>query len=245
MPLVDSAPCGPHFLVLVHGRAIVEITPSGQKAMNVLQGTLLPEGLLADNAAQMRATTGCEVYRVRQSEFRVVVSPTTKWLGTFNRLEKEAYSSCRAQLRSARAVRQFSRSRSKAAVSQTLIPLDRGLSDPSTPAGGGVRQQLSPDISRVWSAPDLNIQPGSLIPVTQHQLDDYFRPCTPQPIPSRQFEKALPALGMNRKVSKGPLANFDQPSAMGRCSSSPACDSRSASQVTSLERTGTKPRRGF
>jgi len=89
MPLVDSSPCGPHFLVLVHGRANIEITPSGQKAMQAFQGTLLPEGLLAENAARMRATTGCEVYRVRQSEFQVVVSSTTEWLGMFNRLEKE------------------------------------------------------------------------------------------------------------------------------------------------------------
>jgi len=201
MPLVDSSPCGPHFLVLVHGRAIIEITHSGHEAMKVLQGTLLPEGLLADNAARMRATIGCEVYRVRQSEFKVLVSQTTDWLNTFHRLEKEAYSSCRARLKSARAVCQFSRTRSKAVVPQVHVAWDR----PPTPSGGAVRRQA-----------------GSFNPLIQHQLTlDDVRPSTPQPIPSRRLAKTLPALCLDSNGSKGPLRNFDLPSAVGRCYSSP------------------------
>jgi len=196
----------------------------------------LPEGLLADNAARMRATTGCEVYRVRQSEFKAVVSSTTEWLGTFQRLEKEAFSSCRARLKSARAVCQFSRTRGKAAGSQALIAWDQ----PPTPTSSGVRQQASLDIPRVRSAPSLTIQADSLSPVAQHQLtvDDYFRPCTPQPIPSRLLAMTLPALGMNKKDRKKPLANFNQPSAIGRCSSSPGKPVSRRSQASRKQRQG-------
>jgi hypothetical protein len=90
--------------------------------MKVGAGSLLPEGLLAENSAKLKAATRCEAYRIRQSDFRVAVGPHVDWRGPFLLLEKEAYKSCLARLKSAKAVCQLTRSRSLSQISSVYKP---------------------------------------------------------------------------------------------------------------------------
>jgi len=113
-PLPDSSPCGPHFLVMARGRATVEIALSGLPVQNVARGAPLSEGLAAEHGAVVRAVTACELYRVRQSDFRIAVGSDVRWLGDFLSLERQTWDGLRARLKSAEGVCRVSQSPKRA-----------------------------------------------------------------------------------------------------------------------------------
>mmetsp|Transcript_52026 Transcript_52026/g.139334 ORF Transcript_52026/g.139334 Transcript_52026/m.139334 type:complete len:239 (-) Transcript_52026:56-772(-) len=115
--LADDSPCGPHFLVLVRGRATVEMTSNGIPVQNIIRGTPLSEGLVAENGACIRAVTSCEAYRVRHSDFRTAVGADVRWLGDFLNLERQSWEALRERLKSAKGVGRLFKIKKKRSVS--------------------------------------------------------------------------------------------------------------------------------
>jgi len=103
-PLASSGPCGPCFAVLVQGRLAVEVGDNHESILTVLAGSYVPESLVAEHGACLRAETDCEAYRVRQSDFAVAVESSRsaqEWIWRFRMAERTAQEKMRSRLRSA------------------------------------------------------------------------------------------------------------------------------------------------
>lgn len=117
-PLPDSDPCGPHVGILVHGRAVVTISPDDKEVMPIQPGSLIVEGLLADFHARVRVlSSDCEIYRMRRMELeaaarlgcprgkpRSVTQEVADWFYQFRLLEKEARSRLHERLNNAKGL---------------------------------------------------------------------------------------------------------------------------------------------
>lgn len=102
-PLLDTSPGGPHFGVLAHGRAVLELGSDGRSVMPMVAGGLFLEGLAAEFGARLRATSACEGYRIRCVDFQVAVSSIPVAFGWYYRyqlLEKETRQHVRVRLTS-------------------------------------------------------------------------------------------------------------------------------------------------
>lgn len=103
-PLSDGCPDGPHFSVLVRGRARLEMANDGRWVASLKAVSFLPEGLVAGHGAVVRAEVACEAYRVRQADFLVAAGavPQAAWSGAHPPL-KDWYERCRLLEREARS----------------------------------------------------------------------------------------------------------------------------------------------
>jgi len=106
-PIHDYDPCGPHFGVLVRGRAVMETASEGRMVQALVPGALFPEGPAAEYGVHVRALTACEGYRVRQVDFLVAVysvPSSQEWFYRFKLLERETRSHLCARLSAVRGV---------------------------------------------------------------------------------------------------------------------------------------------
>lgn len=71
-PAPDSHPSGPHFGVLVTGLAHLELS-TGRYISRMRAGSYVPEGLLAEHDAILRAASNCFSYRIPQYDFLLAV----------------------------------------------------------------------------------------------------------------------------------------------------------------------------
>lgn len=71
-PAPDSHPSGPHFGVLVTGLAHLELS-TGRYISRMRAGSYVPEGLLAEHDAILRAASNCLAYRIPQYDFLLAV----------------------------------------------------------------------------------------------------------------------------------------------------------------------------
>jgi len=109
--LSDRSPCGPHFSVLVRGRAELvhinsqmEVVADARVVMALSPGSMIIEGTVADYSACLRAKTACELYRVRQSDFMIAVLSVPaahEWFYRFRLLERETKDRYLMRLKSA------------------------------------------------------------------------------------------------------------------------------------------------
>jgi len=102
-PIRDDDPCGPYFTVILRGRVTVEVSMDHHAVMVLTPGSLLPEGLVAEYGAHLRADTACEAYRIRQTDFNVAIhsnASTERWIWRYRLQEKGVYDHLRARLES-------------------------------------------------------------------------------------------------------------------------------------------------
>mmetsp|Transcript_50552 Transcript_50552/g.90724 ORF Transcript_50552/g.90724 Transcript_50552/m.90724 type:complete len:1564 (-) Transcript_50552:67-4758(-) len=103
-PTPDSGHGGPHFGVLVSGRACFEVGSDTRPIFHISQGFLVPEGLVAKHNARLRALTACDYYTVRKSDFVSAVDsiPVAQaWYPRFRLLEKQVRRQLITRLQSA------------------------------------------------------------------------------------------------------------------------------------------------
>jgi CRP-like cAMP-binding protein len=103
-PSGNRDPRGPSYGVLARGRAQLEL-PDNQVVMKVVSGSLVPEGLVSEYGAGLRAMSRCEAYRFLEIDFMTVVAsfPSAKeWLHRFRLLQVETCNHFAARLRSVR-----------------------------------------------------------------------------------------------------------------------------------------------
>jgi CRP-like cAMP-binding protein len=106
-PLPDSDPCGPHFGVMVKGRALLETCEEGRLVVALTPGSLLPEGMAAEYNTRARAITHCEAYRIRQNDFLVTVysMPSAQdWFYRFRLLERQTRAHINSRLDAVKGV---------------------------------------------------------------------------------------------------------------------------------------------
>eukprot|EP00929_Paragymnodinium_shiwhaense_P028916 TRINITY_DN16688_c0_g1_i1.p1 TRINITY_DN16688_c0_g1~~TRINITY_DN16688_c0_g1_i1.p1 ORF type:complete len:1341 (-),score=339.09 TRINITY_DN16688_c0_g1_i1:142-4164(-) len=107
-PLSDSSPNGPHFMILVKGRASL-IVGDGPSVMTLLATgrNVLPEGLASKYGAHIHAVTACDFYRIRMCDFLLAehsAAPGTKWLSHFRKQYVEEGEYIDTRLGNARGV---------------------------------------------------------------------------------------------------------------------------------------------
>merc|ERR1719188_1078545 len=118
-PLAETDPCGPHFMVFVEGKAVLEMerapeserTPGRSKVaaervgvLPLQPGSLLLEGVAAEFSTYVRAITPCEVYRVKMMDLQVAVASMhspVDWLPRFQMLCGESHVETRQRGNSA------------------------------------------------------------------------------------------------------------------------------------------------
>ncbi|CAJ1392436.1 unnamed protein product [Effrenium voratum] len=104
-PFPDSHPSGPHFSVLVSGTADLEMA-SGKPITRLRAGSYIPEGLLAENGALVRANSTCLAYRVPQYDLLVTVGSQPEcreWYDRCRGLEQQVRQSLLPRLRNAKS----------------------------------------------------------------------------------------------------------------------------------------------
>ncbi|CAE7612101.1 unnamed protein product [Symbiodinium natans] len=112
LPMPDSHPSGPHFGVLVAGFAHVEV--DGRRVSRLKAGSFVPEGVLADSGALIRAASNCLAYRVQQYDLLLAVGSRPDC--------RDWYDRCRDHERQAReALLQRLRTAIKAPTSVSTI----------------------------------------------------------------------------------------------------------------------------
>lgn len=103
-PISDDDPCGPYYAFVVQGRATVEIGHERHIVYTLVTGSLFVESLAAHYGAIIRAESACEVCRVRQSDFLMVVGASTSaandWIWRFKVTEKVAFEKLHKRLQS-------------------------------------------------------------------------------------------------------------------------------------------------
>jgi len=110
LPRSDSGPNGPHFTIIVKGRASIVLGgrfENGPPVMNLLPSSLLPEGLTSKYGARVEAVTHLEAYRVRMCDFLLAehTAPlSTRWIGQFKKMYTAAKDHMDTRLGSARGV---------------------------------------------------------------------------------------------------------------------------------------------
>jgi CRP-like cAMP-binding protein len=101
-----SHPGGPHFGVLASGRAVIEMRheedPSKRiKVLPLSPGDLLMEDVASEFGMELRATSACEVFRVRRIDFRTALArapaAAEQWHPHFRMLEVEAVKVLRSR----------------------------------------------------------------------------------------------------------------------------------------------------
>merc|ERR1712232_736790 len=106
-PACDTCPVGPYFAVLAKGRAL--LVTDEYTITTMLAGLVITEGLAADYQAYVRATTFCEIYRIRMVDLLLAVSSgdaaTKKWFSGFTMLKREAWEHMYGRLISAHGAR--------------------------------------------------------------------------------------------------------------------------------------------
>lgn len=107
VPLPDSDTCGPHFGILVKGKAVLETIEESRLVTVLSPGSLLPEGMAAEFRTHCRAITHCEAYRVRQNDFLVAVysmPSAQEWFYRFRLLDKQVRAHLSSRLSAVRGV---------------------------------------------------------------------------------------------------------------------------------------------
>lgn len=106
-PAPDDNPYGPFFAVMARGHARVEMEMEARFVTTVRAGEIVHEGLVADYNAYFRATSLCEVYRLREFDYQVALKtlpPTGPWFQEFQVLFKKHLDRLRTRLNAARGV---------------------------------------------------------------------------------------------------------------------------------------------
>mmetsp|Transcript_38008 Transcript_38008/g.60223 ORF Transcript_38008/g.60223 Transcript_38008/m.60223 type:complete len:559 (-) Transcript_38008:190-1866(-) len=106
-PLPDDHPCGPHFGIMVKGKALLETTEEKRLVTALTPGSLFPEGLAAAYNTRARAVTHCEAYRIRQYDFLVAVysMPSAQdWFYRFRLMERQTIMHLKSRLSSVKGV---------------------------------------------------------------------------------------------------------------------------------------------
>ncbi|CAE7707091.1 unnamed protein product [Symbiodinium sp. CCMP2456] len=102
LPMPDSHPAGPHFGVLVAGFAHIEV--GGRRVSRLKAGSFVPEGVLADSGAIIRAASNCLAYRVPQYDLLLAVGsrPDCRdWYDRCREHERQAREALGQRLRTA------------------------------------------------------------------------------------------------------------------------------------------------
>lgn len=102
LPMPDSHPAGPHFGVLVAGFAHIEV--GGRRVSRLKAGSFVPEGVLADSGAIIRAASNCLAYRVPQYDLLLAVGsrPDCRdWYDKCREHERQAREALGQRLRTA------------------------------------------------------------------------------------------------------------------------------------------------
>lgn len=108
-PLPDNDPCGPHFGIMVKGKALIETIEEQRMVTALVPGALFPEGLAAEYNTRARAVTHCEGYRVRQNDFLVAVysmPSAQEWFYRFRLLDKQTRAHLNLRLSAVKGVRE-------------------------------------------------------------------------------------------------------------------------------------------
>jgi len=108
-PLSDLDACGPHFGVLVKGKAALETVEEQRFVCMLTAGSLIPEGLCSEYRTHIRAITPCEGYRVRQNDFLVSVysmPSAQEWFYRFRLMDRRTRAHLSSRLSSVRGVTQ-------------------------------------------------------------------------------------------------------------------------------------------
>jgi len=138
-PMSDRSACGPHFSVLVRGRAHVEMSCDSRDVMALMPGSLIIEGLLAEFDAQVSAKSACELYRVRQSDFMIAVLSVPaahEWFYRYRLLERETKDRFLTRLKSAQGAKNASSRRpASASAGRPLYLLDTAETKPPSRPG--------------------------------------------------------------------------------------------------------------
>lgn len=116
-PLPDSSPCGPHFCILMKGRADVEpreFLTGTRPVMAYGPGSIILDGLLSDYGARLRARTACELCRIRQSDFMIAVTTVPsehEWFYRYRLMDREMRDRLTKRLQCAKGAHEASKSR--------------------------------------------------------------------------------------------------------------------------------------
>jgi len=126
-PLPDSHPSGPHFGVLVTGLAHLELS-TGRYISRIRAGSYVPEGLLAEHHALLRAASNCLAYRIPQYDFLLAVGSHAEC--------RDWYDRCREHESLVRqALAQRLRNATKAAASASSRSASRSVPSPCQSRG--------------------------------------------------------------------------------------------------------------
>lgn len=162
-PLPDDCPCGPHFGVLIKGRARLEIGGEGEarEVMQLHPGDCFPEGLASEFGARVRASAACEAYRVRLTDFQLAVRvdpSSAQWSEAFRRLGRSAWVEMRLRLEHGRAAVASARAHAKfaaalvATTGSPVLPVLRHAAANLPPQGSDALREAGGKLPRVQSA---------------------------------------------------------------------------------------------
>eukprot|EP00930_Biecheleria_cincta_P053518 TRINITY_DN3904_c0_g3_i1.p1 TRINITY_DN3904_c0_g3~~TRINITY_DN3904_c0_g3_i1.p1 ORF type:complete len:1339 (+),score=213.74 TRINITY_DN3904_c0_g3_i1:393-4019(+) len=111
----DSAMGGPHYWIVVRGRAALVMGP-GEHPVNPIftfrpgSGGLCPEQLCLQSGARIHALTPLEAFRISRSDLLLADrSVPTRWFKRFEKLERDVWKHLSAKLMSAKAVLDMAR----------------------------------------------------------------------------------------------------------------------------------------
>jgi len=177
----------------VEGRATLEIGPDENVITTLSAGDFIPEDLLAHYGAHLRASIPCEAYRVRHSDFAVIVRsvPSVEWFCRFRLLEKQMKDRLRDRLHSTRGlidgttphpskdreIRAWRNWRSQAAVRANQLKVEKAWPGPHPhPSLPRVSSAGSVGSNSPSAAPDLKgINAYPLLPkLPMHQGGAFF-----------------------------------------------------------------------
>lgn len=106
-PLAETDPCGPHYWVLVFGRAVLEMGSERHMVMSLTSGSLVIEDLASEYKAHIRAEVQCESYRIRVSDFWACVlshPAADDWMWKFKLYERDVRKQLCQRLKNVKGV---------------------------------------------------------------------------------------------------------------------------------------------
>eukprot|EP00931_Biecheleriopsis_adriatica_P005272 TRINITY_DN10679_c0_g1_i2.p1 TRINITY_DN10679_c0_g1~~TRINITY_DN10679_c0_g1_i2.p1 ORF type:complete len:508 (+),score=79.87 TRINITY_DN10679_c0_g1_i2:121-1644(+) len=108
--LPDTDPGGPHFGVLATGEANVELSNKGRWVARLQAGSFVPEGLLSELGAVVRALRACTAYRVQQADFLSITGATPacrQWYERCRFLERQVCADLLLRIQGAASVQEW------------------------------------------------------------------------------------------------------------------------------------------
>lgn len=106
-PLSDDGPGGAHISVLLTGQVVLEMAINARVVQTLGPGAVLPEGVVAEHGARMRAVSASVFFRLRRTDLLATVSAipsAQEWYYTLRMLERQACDTLTSRLRNTSGV---------------------------------------------------------------------------------------------------------------------------------------------